>query len=382
MATPPIRDAQGEERSLRVALRKTFPGNGRNDFTLEAELAAPPGTTILFGPSGAGKTTLLECIAGLVRPDGGRICAGGRVLFDSEAGIAIPTAQRAIAYVFQELALFPHLTVEQNVAYGLRSLSAQERGARTREILESFHIAHLRERKPDAVSGGEKQRVALARSLVTQPRVLLLDEPLAALDARTKSRIIADLREWNAARRIPILYVTHSREEVFALGERVVALEAGKILAQGTPQEVLEAPRQESVAQWAGFENIFDAVVTALHTEQGTMTCRLAGTPKEMNVELEVPLTRAEAGALVRLAIRAGDILVASERPRALSARNVLVGRLASLERRGVTVLAGVDCGARIEVHLTPGSCDALQLAVGQELWLIIKTYSCHLVAA
>src|SRR6202023_2351074 len=132
---------------------------------------------------------------------------------------------------------------------------------------------------------GERQRVALARALVTDPSVLLLDEPLAALDARTKSGILDDLRQWNQAHRIPILYVTHSRDEVFALGERVLVLENGRIIAQGTPHEVMTAPRQETVAQLAGFENIFDATVLAAHPDRGTMTCQLAASP----VELETP---------------------------------------------------------------------------------------------
>ncbi len=375
-------DAASSDRAgLAAIMRKTFFSGRAPWFSLEAELEASPGITILFGPSGAGKTTLLECIAGLAHPDAGRIVAGERTLFDSERGINMAPAQRGIAYVFQTLALFPHLTVMQNIEYGLAHLPVAEKHEHAREILESFHIAHLAARKPDAISGGERQRVALARSLVTRPCLLLLDEPLAALDATTKSRLLADLRAWNAARRIPILYVTHSREEVFALGERVLALGQGRVVAQGTPQEVLEAPRQESIAQLAGFENIFDAVVTERHTAQGTMRCRLASSPEESPAELEVPLARAEPGAPVRLAIRAGDILVATEPPRALSARNILAGRLVSLERRGTTIVAGIECGARFEVHLTPGAVDALGLRLGQPIWLIVKTHSCHLVA-
>ncbi len=144
-------------------------------------------------------------------------------------------------------------------------------------ILQAFRIPHLARRYPREISGGESQRTALARTLVTDPAVLLLDEPLAALDAATKSKIIDDLRQWNQAHCIPILYVTHSREEVFALGERVLVLDAGRIVAQGSPHEVIAAPLQETVAQLVGFENIFDAVVEAIRPERGTMTCRIAG---------------------------------------------------------------------------------------------------------
>ncbi len=380
-AVSSIESTSADGASLSVAVQKKFRAGGSPSFSLAAAFSAAPGITILFGPSGAGKTTLLECVAGLVRPDYGQISAGDRVFFDTERKIDLPVSRRSIAYVFQTLALFPHLTVEQNVQYGLARHPAAEKRLRTHEILESFHIGHLAGRKPDAISGGERQRAALARSLVTQPCLLLLDEPLAALDSATKSKIIADLRVWNTTHRIPMLCVTHSPEEVFALGERVIALEQGRILAQGTPQQVLEAPRHESIAQLAGFENIFDAVVTALRPEQGTMRCRLQNTPENGNVELEVPLARVAPGSKVRIAVRAGDILLATEFPRALSARNVLRGKLLTLSRHGVTVIAGVDCGAPIEVHLTLGACDALHLQVGQELWLILKTYSCHLVA-
>ncbi len=341
------------------------------------EFTAPSGINILFGPSGAGKTTLLECLAGLAQPDAGSIAVGQRLLFDSARDINIPVAQRSIAYVFQSLALFPHLTVEKNVQYGLTHLPAVEKQSRTRAVLKSFRVEQLLDRKPDEISGGERQRVALARSLVTDPCLLLLDEPLAALDPATKSTIIADLRTWNGAHNIPILYVTHSREEVFALGERVIVLDRGRILAQGTPQEVLAAPRHEMLAQAAGFENFFDGTITALHETHGTMTCRIAD-----GVELEVPLARVAAGSPVRLAIRAGDILVATEPPHGLSARNVIRGKLLSLDQQGVTVIATVDCGARFEVHLTPNAVHTLDLSAGRELWLVIKTYSCHLLSS
>jgi len=280
----------------------------KDGFALDIDVAAPAGFTILFGPSGAGKTTLLDCIAGMAAPDAGSIRIGSRLFFDSAARLNLPVPQRNVGYVFQDLALFPHLTVEANVAYGLDRVAAAERATRISAILEAFHIGHLRARRPRDISGGERQRVALARSLVTDPCILLLDEPLAALDAPTKSRIVEDLRHWNDERRIPILYVTHAREEVFALGERLIVLESGQVLAQGTPHEVLTAPRQETIAQLAGFENVFDATVVAAHEDRGTMTCRLlANDPAsaETGVELETPLVRAQAGARLRIGIRA-----------------------------------------------------------------------------
>jgi molybdate transport system ATP-binding protein len=264
------------------------------------------------------------------------------------------------------------------VEYGLAHLPRAERKDRTSAILQAFHIAHLAGRSARAISGGESQRVALARTLVTDPDVLLLDEPLAALDAATKSKIIDDLREWNRVHDIPILYVTHGREEVFALGERVIVLDAGRIVAQGTPHEVMAAPQQETVAQLAGMENVFDAVVEAVHPERGTMVCRVAGDGGPL--VLETPLVRVVGGASLRVGIRAGDILLATSLPVGLSARNVIPGRITSLDQRDVIVSARVKCRVEMEVHLTLAARDSLQLEAGKEVWLVIKTHSCHLM--
>jgi molybdate transport system ATP-binding protein len=346
------------------------------EFELDLSIALPAGITILFGPSGAGKTTLLNCAAGLAHPDRGRIATQERVLFDSELKINVPPRLRRVGYVFQDLALFPHLSVLSNVEYGLFHLDRIPRQQRSAAILESFRLAHLGSRKPSEISGGERQRVALARALVIDPSILLLDEPLAALDAITKSKIVEDLRAWNQEHRIPVLYVTHSRDEVFALGEQVIVLENGRSIAQGTPHQVMTAPRQETVAQLAGFENIFDATVIAVHENRGTMVCQLS----ESKVDIETPLVRAEVGSVLRVGIRAGDILLASLAPVGLSARNIIPGRIVSLAQSDVIVVAKVDCGVEMEVHLTLAARDSLQLQPGREVWLVLKTHSCHLM--
>ena len=363
--------------SVRVSIR-----HGRStesgSFELHAEFTLASGITILFGASGSGKTTLLDCIAGLCIPDSGRIAFGKRVLFDSDEGINLPARQRNVGYVFQDLALFPHISVEGNVAYGLSGVDDIERRQRVLAVLDTLGISALRDRRPAQLSGGEKQRVALARALVTRPSILLLDEPLAGLDLPVRMKIADDLRRSIQNTPIPVLYVTHNREEVFTLGEKILVLEAGKLIAQGTPHAVLSAPRNETIAQLAGFENIFDVTVTSIHEDRGTMTCRLDST----SIEIETPLVRAEVGSRLRVGISAGDVLLATSSPAGLSARNVLKGQVLAMEQRDVMVEARVDCGVEFSIHLTLSARDSLRLVPGADVWVIVKTHSCHLLAA
>lgn len=346
-------------------------------FHLDVDFSIPQGITILFGPSGVGKSTLLDCIAGLITPDEGRITISDELLFDSASRINIPAQKRRLGYLFQSPALFPHLTAQQNVEYGLATLPVAERTKAALEILKLFRVETLASRKPPRLSGGEAQRVALARALVTNPRALLLDEPLSGLDAELKNSIIADLRAWNAAHQIPILYVTHDREEVDALGEQVIAMDHGKIIRQGIPREVLDAPRKERIALASGFENILEGTIKEVRLDDGIMRVALNGSA----ATIEVPLGYAQPGDSVRVAIRAGDILLALEKPTGLSARNILLGTVQSLEQRSATVICHVFAGTSFEVHLTIGASRSLALRPGNPIWLVLKTYSCHIVA-
>lgn len=226
---------------LRAKLRKHFAG--RKDFELDAELDVGPGVTILFGRSGAGKSTLLNCIAGISEPDEGHIVlereGDSDRLFDSRQHASVASSRRSIGYVFQALALFPHLTVRQNVEYGISHLPAGEKAAKVKEALCLFGVQEVADRRPDKLSGGESQRVALARTLVTEPQVLLLDEPFSALDLAGRRAILEDFRKWHSARKIPILYVTHSRREAATLGDSMLLMEDGKIVGFGKPEAVL-----------------------------------------------------------------------------------------------------------------------------------------------
>lgn len=345
-------------------------------FQLKISEEFLPGFTVLFGPSGAGKSTLLDCIAGLIRPDEGRIALEQQTFFDSQKGISLAPQKRGVGYVFQSLALFPHLSVEENVGYGLSGLPVAERRERISKILNAFHVQDLRRRKPGQLSGGEKQRVALARSVVTEPRILLLDEPLTGLDGGLRQSILEDLREWNRTHRVPILYVTHNREEVDAIGDRVVVLLNGRVSESGMPREVLDAPRTVALAQAAGFENLLAGLVVELRPDDGVMRASL-----NSECELEIPLVgSARLGESVQVAIHAGDMLLALHAPFGLSARNILPGIVESMETRGAMVIVQVQAGVRFTVHVTPGAVRSLELAPGSMVWLVVKTHSCHVV--
>jgi molybdate transport system ATP-binding protein len=204
-------------------------------FVVDVAFEAPPGITILFGPSGAGKTTLLSTIAGLLGAERGRIAVGGEVWFDSEVGVDRPAHRRSVGLVFQSLALFPHLTALDNVAYGLpRALDREERRAQARRLLSRMRVEAVADRLPATFSGGEGQRVALARAVAAQPRVLLLDEAFSAMDEPLRRDLQADVRAYVAEARIPAIQITHQRDEARALGDRVVVVEAGRVRAQGS----------------------------------------------------------------------------------------------------------------------------------------------------
>ncbi|HEY5243077.1 MAG TPA: ATP-binding cassette domain-containing protein [Polyangiaceae bacterium] len=218
---------------LKVSLRIA------NGFALDVEFDVPPGVTVLFGPSGSGKSTTLAAIAGLVRPADGRISIGEDVWFDSASRTHVAVHRRRVAFVFQSLALFPHMTALQNVVYGIdRSLDPPARASRAAALLERLRVPHLADRKPPTFSGGEAQRVAVARALATHPRVILLDEPFSALDRDLRIELISDLRESIRELDIPVLFVTHHRQEALALGENLVLLEKGSVLRVGKVTEL------------------------------------------------------------------------------------------------------------------------------------------------
>jgi len=233
--------------TLTVEVRFTPPGG---NFRLDVAFEAPPGITVLFGPSGAGKSTILASIAGLLRPDSGRIALGDEVWFDAETKRNKPIHERRVAYVFQSLALFPHMTAAENAAYGVsREHAARERRRRAIESLERFHVGHLADRRPATFSGGEAQRVALARAFAMAPRAVLLDEPFSALDFSLRHAFVRDLRAVSAGLSVPILHVTHHRNEARVVGDRGILLEAGSVRAVGSLDRVLPAHSRRGVVE-------------------------------------------------------------------------------------------------------------------------------------
>jgi molybdate transport system ATP-binding protein len=346
-------------------------------FLLDCNFKTESEAVVLFGRSGAGKTSVLDCIAGFRQPHRGEIALGDRVLFSSAQGLNLPVRQRHIGYLSQQPALFPHLSVRQNVEYGLLDLARPERDVRVNSVLERFQISALAASRPAGISGGEQQRVALARALVREPELLLLDEPLSALDLPLKLMLLETLFDWQREHAIPMLYVTHEQSEAYSLSRRVLLMEKGSIVSDGEPYQVFSAPVSGERAALSGFENLFNGVVEETSPALGTMTCRIAGT----GLLLESPLANKNHGDSIRLALRAGDILVATERPTAISARNVLNGTIKAIEDRAGMVELHVNCGdTTFRIHITRGALQSLALEAGRAVWLIIKTHSIQLL--
>jgi molybdate transport system ATP-binding protein len=345
----------------------------RFPLQIKADLSAP--VTAVMGPSGAGKTSLLDAIAGLRPVASGRIAVDDEVLVDTAAGARLPPQRRRVGYVPQDAGLFPHLSVRENVLFGAR-------GA-TREVglaIDALEIGSLGARYPASLSGGEKQRVALARALATRPRLLLLDEPLAALDVSLRERIVPYLLRIRDEWATPMIYVTHNVGEARVLAGEVLLLEGGRVEAQGAPLALLATPGLSREAK-AGIENIFTGVVEAHDPAGGVTRVRLdGGLALSVSIAADRPV-----GSAVTVAIRAEDVLIAAEPVRGLSARNVYEAVVRGIERGPGD--AAVRCVVRPEVpewlaRLTPAAVADLGLGEGSRVWLAVKSHSVHVAPA
>jgi molybdate transport system ATP-binding protein len=341
-------------------------------FELDAAFESSGRLTALFGASGSGKTSLVNIIAGLIKPAKGRIAADGRVLVDTAERIFVPKHSRRIGYVFQDARLFPHMTVAQNLAYGGWFAPRGERRADKSAVVELLGIVDLLDRKPDLLSGGEKQRVAIGRALLASPRLILMDEPLASLDDARKAEILPYIERLRDETRVPIVYVSHSVVEVARLATEIVVLKEGKVAASGPAADILQRldllPEDERAEGGA----VLDMSVAG-HDQRYGMTVLTAPAG-----EIRVPLTEAVPGAAIRLRIRARDVIIATERPQGLSALNILAGKISGLSSdRGPLVDVKIDChGQAIVARLTRQSTHALGLRLGQDVFAVIKTVS------
>ncbi len=341
-------------------------------FALDARFSSAAGVTALFGRSGAGKSTVLNLIAGLARPDAGRIVVDGRTLHDSAAGIDLAPHARRVGYVFQEGLLLPHLTVRHNLLYGCFFSRGGHRTPRFEQTVELLGIAALLERRPGALSGGEKQRVAIGRALLASPALLLLDEPLAALDAPRKAEILYYIERLRDEVRIPIVYVSHSLEEVIRLADAMVLMSDGSVLAAGPVREMTS--RVELRPYLGRYEGgaVIEGRVAVQDLESGLARVEFAGGA------LEVPDVEALPGEAVRIRIRARDVSLALARPSGLSIRNILAGTVAGLdEGEGTSLDVSLDlAGTPLIARITRKSSRELGLRPGLTVYALIKSVS------
>ena len=350
---------------LTFSIAKRYP-----DFALECEASFGAGVTAVFGPSGSGKTTLLNCIAGLTTPDRGEIRVLGETVYSSQGHRNLAPEKRGFGYVFQDSALFPHMSVWENIRYGYKLTPPERRNTDPEALVDLFQLSTLLDRNTSSLSGGERQRVALARALATSPRLLLLDEPLASLDMGFRGIMIRYLKRIWRELRTPMVYVSHSISEVMALAQDTLVLNQGKPVVQCRPAQALVHPSVGALADYATLENLLEAEVVSQQGDDGMAVLGLG------SVRLIAPDVSGIPGDVVSISIRAGDIILALEVPSKVSAQNTLRGTVEEVHAMGSRVLVYVDVGTRLVAEITPGALRDLDLKAGQQVYLIIKSTS------
>ena len=343
----------------------------RGTFTLNVNFELQtPGVVALFGRSGCGKSTLINIIAGLLRPDAGRVALDGVVWHDTLAGIALPTESRHIGYVFQDARLFPHMNVSANLRY------AQKRAARTSyvgfdDVVSLLDLTPLLARRPHQLSVGEKQRVAIGRALLSQPRLLLLDEPLAALDRARREELLPYLETLRDTLQVPMVYVTHDFDEVLRLATYLVLMETGTVIARGGLGEMSLDPHLRSLIGRDEVGAIVDGVVLGVDAAAGLTRVRVG------DGELKVQARGLAPGTLLRVQLLARDIIVSTQAPRHLSVRNSLAGTVTRIEDDADSDLVTIDVGAtNIVARITKAATRELSLGTGMRAWALVKTVS------
>jgi len=340
----------------------------QGDFNLDIKCGLESPVVGLFGASGAGKSTLLNMIAGLVKPQSGQLNIDGECLFDSERGIDVPLHQRCIGVVFQDSRLFPHLDIRDNLNYGFDLLPTKDRRFSVKQIVDLLEIGHLLAQKPHQISGGEKQRVSLGRALLTSPRLLLLDEPLASLDVRLKHQILPFLRRIKDEIHIPMIYVSHAIDEILYLTSEIIIIEQGQLLAQGHFHNIIHQDNLQRIAQSLGLENVIGAVVTSHDKTYGSTTLTHG------NQIIMVPLLAAETDAQVTISIPASSIALSLSRLENVTIQNQLLGLVTEIKQIGFRILVTVDIGeSQIVAEVTAKALETLNIAVGNSVYCLIK---------
>jgi molybdate transport system ATP-binding protein len=353
---------------IAIDIYKKFP---TSEVSIRTDLPLDNQWTVLFGPSGAGKTTLLRCLAGLEKPDSGKIVFGDEIWFDSDTNQFTPPQDRRIGYFFQDYALFPNLSVGDNIGYNLTGLSPAEKEKRITEMLELFDLKLLQDRNVTTLSGGEKQRVALARTLSRKPRLLLLDEPLSALDGPTRRRLRKDMRNLLPKFNIPIILVTHDRTEALSMGDRLIVLDQGQVLQEGNLADVFSRPNSKRTAEIVGIENVFPG--TLIEKKDGMATVEITG------AHISAPVGDCEPGSVI-VGIRAEDIvLTKGHSTQKTSARNHLSGKITQINQEESLVRITVDCGVLVDSLITRESLLDLGLNTNQPVQLSVKASSIHI---
>jgi molybdate transport system ATP-binding protein len=353
----------------------------RDGFTLRAEFEAPtPGIVALFGRSGCGKTTLVNIISGLLAADEARIQLDDVVLADTRAGICVPVERRRIGYVFQDARLFAHFSVLGNLRYGLKRSLRGGRGQAASlrqpialdDVVSLLGLAPLLNRRPHQLSGGERQRVGLGRALLSQPQLLLLDEPLASLDVARREEVLPYLQALRDQLSMPMVYVSHQFEEVLQLATHVVLMEAGRVVAQGTLSEVSLCPELRAIVGPDSVGSVLDGVVTRADPTRAMADLQLG------NSTLQISLRDVAVGSPVRVQLLARDIILATETPHGLSVRNTLQGVISELSPdEDAAVLVKVDIGGvTVLARVTSDAASALNLSPGTPVWVLVKAVS------
>lgn len=356
--------------TLKVTLAHRFAG-----FALEVTFEVPPGVTALFGPSGSGKSTIVKAVAGLLRPDTGRIADEARVLLDTDLGINLPPHRRRVGYVFQDDRLFPHLTVRQNLAYGrwfAPKAPAMFFDAFSFDgVVEMLGVGPLLNRRPGTLSGGERQRVAIGRALLANPQILLMDEPLAALDDARKAEILPYIEQLRDSTQVPILYVSHSVSEIARLAAAVVLLQAGHVVRKGTVAEVFSDPSVVNAVGLREAGSVIAAWITAQDDDGLTCLSTSAGA-------IWLPRIHGPVGAQVRVRIAAQDIILSTDRPKGLSALNILPATITAVRMgEGPGAIVQLRVGEDLVLaRVTRRSVGALGLNVGGPVFAVLKSVS------